>query len=313
MPDYPIIDAHVHTYPTPEIGRQAMMGFGRSDYSGTVDELLDAMARGGIQRAVMVNMTPVADMRDAALARLPQAQRQAAAEDIRRQMIGRLQRRNAWTCQVAQEHPELIPFIGLDVSMTREELRQEIEERFQQGARGPTGGDRRSARLGGIKLHPANQRFYPHDRRLWPAYERAQELGLPIIFHSGIFLMDSARDDFAQPRHFAEVLSSFPRLTAVLAHLSRGFFDDAAALARSYSNLFFDSCAAINGTEDPPTLSDDEAVAVIRKIGADRIMFGSDYPWFDPVRDAARIQRLPLSEGEKRAILFENAQRILGL
>ena len=42
-------------------------------------------------------------------------------------------------------------------------------------------------------------------------------------------------------------------------------------------------------------------------------MFGSDYPWFDPLLDAARIQRLPLGEGEKRAVLYENAERILAL
>jgi predicted TIM-barrel fold metal-dependent hydrolase len=42
-------------------------------------------------------------------------------------------------------------------------------------------------------------------------------------------------------------------------------------------------------------------------------MFGSDYPWFDPVADAERIRRLPLTDAEKRAILHDNASRILGL
>ncbi len=30
----PVIDAHVHTYPSRAIGRQAMMGSGRTDYGG---------------------------------------------------------------------------------------------------------------------------------------------------------------------------------------------------------------------------------------------------------------------------------------
>ncbi len=42
-------------------------------------------------------------------------------------------------------------------------------------------------------------------------------------------------------------------------------------------------------------------------------MFGSDYPWFDPVLDSARIQRLSLTDVEKRAVLHENAARVLGL
>lgn len=38
--DFPAIDAHVHTYRSREIGRQAMMGSGRTDYGGTPEELL---------------------------------------------------------------------------------------------------------------------------------------------------------------------------------------------------------------------------------------------------------------------------------
>ena len=211
--DFPIIDAHVHTYRSREIGRQAMMGSGRTDYGGTPDELLALMSRGRIQKAVMVNMTPVVDMFDAAVARLPAeitpAQRSREEEHIRRQMIGRLQRRNEWTCEVSREHPQLIPFIGLDPSMSAQDLVAEIDRRCDEGAHG-------------LKLHPPNQRFFPNDRRLWPAYERAQELGLPIIFHSGA--VDYAPDTgkYGHPEGYAHLLAQFPRLTVVMAHLALG-------------------------------------------------------------------------------------------
>ena len=262
------------------------------------------MSRGGIQKAVMVNMTPVLDMFDAAVAKLPAdlspSHRAEAEADLRRQMIGRLQRRNEWTCQIARQHPQLIPFIGLDPSMSAEGLVAEIDRRCDEGARG-------------IKLHPSNQRFLPTDRRLWPVYERAQELGLPIIFHAGAYALGSGRTDHAHPRHFPEVLSAFPRLTVVMAHLAFGDFAACADLARSHANVFFDCCYVINGTEERPALSDEEAAAALRQVGCDRVMFGSDYPWFDPVLDSARIQRLPLTNAEKRAVLHENAIRVLGL
>ncbi len=57
----------------------------------------------------------------------------------------------------------------------------------------------------------------------------------------------------------------------------------------------------------------EKAAAVLRQVGCDRVMFGSDYPWFDPVLDAARIQRLPLTDAEKRAVLHENAILVLRL
>jgi hypothetical protein len=302
--DFPIIDAHVHTYRSREIGRQAMTGTGRTDYGGTPDELLALMSRGGIEKAVMVNMTPVLDMFDAAVAKLPAdlnpSQRAEAEADLHRQMIGRLQRRNEWTCQVARQHPQLIPFIGLDPSMSAEDLVAEIDRRRDEGAHG-------------IKLHPPNQRFFPADRRLWPAYERAQELGLPIIFHSGAldYLPDTGK--YGQPKGYADVLAQFPRLTVVMAHLALGKFAACAGLAQAHANVFFDCCFIINGTDKPPAISDSDAVAAFRQIGCDRIMFGSDYPWYDPLLDSARIQRLPLTNAEKRAVLHENAILVLGL
>ncbi len=98
-----------------------------------------------------------------------------------------------------------------------------------------------------------------------------------------------------------------------MAHLAFGDFAACADLARAHANVFFDCCFIINGTEEQPALSDEEAAAALRQVGCDRVMFGSDYPWFDPVLDSARIQRLPLTNAEKRAVLHVNAIRVLGL
>jgi hypothetical protein len=54
-------------------------------------------------------------------------------------------------------------------------------------------------------------------------------------------------------------------------------------------------------------------MAMIRRVGPDRVLFGSDWPWHNPVKDAARIDGLPLSAEEKRLIFCENALRVLGL
>ena len=304
MSDLPAIDAHVHTYHSREIGRQAMTGTGQTDYGGTIEELLEIMAGNGIEKAVMVNMTPVVDMFEAAVAKIPPdispAERSREEERIRREMIGRLQRRNAWTCEAGRRHPQLVPFIGLDPSMSADELVTEIDSRVSEGARG-------------IKLHPPNQRFYPNDPRLAAAYRRAEEAGLPVIFHSGAFALAPRRGDHGRAEHFGELLASFPRLTVVMAHLAFGDFDACAQLARAYPNVFFDCCFVVNGVDRPPAISDEEAVAAFRRIGTDRVMFGSDYPWFDPVADAGRIRRLPLTASEKRAILHDNAVRTLRL
>jgi len=304
MPDYPIIDAHVHTFPRPDIGWQAQSGAGLSGHAGTIEELVPLMREGNISHAVMVNMTPVFEMKEAALRRqppdLPPVKLERVEAEIIREVLGRLQRRNAWTCEVARENPGLIAFISLDPIMGEEALVAEVEERASEGARG-------------IKLHPANQRFFPNDRRLWPAYARAQELGMSIITHSGAMALLDDPEHHDHPHNFRDVLRDFPRMNLVFAHMCRGFWDEVAEMMSAFPNAHLDTSGAISGIPNPFAISDEEAMTMIRRVGPDRVLFASDWPWHHPVKDAARVDRLPLSAEEKRLIFCENAKRVLGL
>jgi predicted TIM-barrel fold metal-dependent hydrolase len=304
MPDYPIIDAHIHTFPRPEIGWQAQSGAGQSGHAGTVEEFVALMREGNISKAVMVNMTPVFEMRQAALAKLPSdlpaASRAEAEEQIRLDLVARLQRRNAWTCAVASENPGLVPYLSLDPSMDGVTMVQEMNDRVKEGAKG-------------IKLHPANQRFFPNDGRLYPGYDKAQQLGLPIIAHSGAAALLQDPEEHARPANFVDVLRNFPGLTLVFAHMARGYLDETLEIMQTHPDVYLDSSGAIEGTVNPHLMPDDEAVAMIRRVGCDRVLFGSDWPWFHPIKDAQRMDSLPLSADEKRLIFSENAERALKL
>ncbi len=287
------IDSHIHTSPTAEAGTKAQQGTGRSGHTGAIEEYVTLMADGGIEAAVMVNMTPVAEMRDALVSR-GMAKDEAGAE-----AIARLRRRNAWTCEVARQYPQFIPFISVDPSMGGEGAVAELTACLSAGARG-------------IKLHPANQRYEPSDKRLWPLYEEAQRLELPIISHSGLSFGRKLAA-FASPNAFAPVLEQFPRLTLVLAHLGEGYVDESFELAGRHPNLFFDCSFAVEGSADPPLIPDDDVVAIFQRLGVERVLFASDWPWGHPIRDAERISRLPLTDDERRQILSENARRVLGV
>ena len=296
-----VIDIHTHIFPTAEIGRQAMSGRGQSGYDGTVPEVLSVMRRAGISHTVMANMTPVQEMRLAALERLPHetsAREMAAAE--RQQlagMIGRMVRRNEWTCGVAREHPELIGFIGLVPEMGPGAMLDELEDKLAKGA-------------SGFKLHPAELAFYPTNPALWPVYRRCEELGVPVLSHAGEFFlpMESAR-----LRFFLPVLEAFPRLKLVLAHLGKPDYDEARQIAATFPNAYFDTSTAITGGQHAHQLSAGESVRLIREIGVERMLFGSDFPWLSQERDIEFIAGLGLSDGERRAVLGENAARLLGL
>lgn len=301
MPQELVIDIHTHTFPNAEIGKQAMMGRGQSGYAGTIPEVLSVMQHVGISHVAMVNMTPVQEMRMAALERLPHdtsaramalAERQQLAE-----MIGRVIRRNEWTCGVSREHPELFAFIGLVPEMGSEAMLDELEDKLAKGAHG-------------LKLHPAECAFYPANPALWPVYRRCEELDLPVLAHSGEFFlpMESAR-----LRFFVPVLRAFPQLKLVLAHLGKPDFAEAREIAATFPNAYFDTSTAITGGQHDHQVPPGEEVRLIREIGVERVLFGTDFPWLSQERDFEFISRLALSDGERRAILGENAARLLGL
>jgi predicted TIM-barrel fold metal-dependent hydrolase len=60
-------------------------------------------------------------------------------------------------------------------------------------------------------------------------------------------------------------------------------------------------------------LDDETAVDLIRTIGSDKILFGSDYPWINPKKDIERINGLNISDNDKELILGVNAERLFNL
>ncbi|MBI4831779.1 MAG: amidohydrolase [Candidatus Lindowbacteria bacterium] len=302
MADYFVVDAHVHTYETPEIGIQAMGGAGQAGCNGTPEELLGILREADIAKAVQVNMTPMREMYKAAVEKLPEDERKGEHPEIIRTMSERVKRRNRWTCDLAKEHAELVAFPSVDPLMGADEMPAEVEACAKEGAKG-------------IKLHPAEGHYFPRDERLWPVYAKAQQLGLPIISHGGVFMMTDYEGgaSYTKPANFEPVLESFPKLKLVIAHLGHGFWEDSLSLAKKYPNAYFDTSAVISGVEHLEQLSDNEAVELIRKLGTDRVMFGSDYPWFSPAASLVRFLKLPLTPSEKEKILGGNAKRILGI
>jgi len=202
----------------------------------------------------------------------------------------------------------LIPFIQVEKSLGVQGMAEEISIRASQGAKG-------------VKLHPGSSHFFPNDRDLWPVYKRCVELNMPIIADSSLYegAPKGIVYGYGQPKYFAEVLADFPQLTLVLAHLGGVFWDERVELSQHYPNVYFDTAHGFSAPDRASLhpgrdLAEADAVRIIRKVGVERVMFGSDsYYINDPVLQIEQILRLDLSEDEKRMILAENAKRILGI
>jgi predicted TIM-barrel fold metal-dependent hydrolase len=279
-----IIDSHVHLFPTKDVGREILEDIrsqsGQGYYSfGTPDEYLEDMRKAGIDKGVVVSFSP----------------------------DHHLKSMNFWTVAIMRpgkskpaKYPMLLPFISVSPTMKGKTPVEELEHKLAWGMRG-------------VKIHPIAQRFAPDDERMRPVYRWLVEHDLPITAHSGKNIIEDEYVDFGEPRRWLNVLEEFPRLKLILAHLGNGFWDQTLEIARKYKQVRFDTAIAISYIHSDSTLDDNEAVEMIKEIGSDRILFGSDYPWINPVGDIERIRGLHIGQNEKDRILGGNAAALFGL
>ncbi len=104
-------------------------------------------------------------------------------------------------------------------------------------------------------------------------------------------------------------ITSFPNLTLVCAHWGGGlpFYALMPEVKQAMSNVFFDTAAS------PFLYTPQVYNQVIQLVGADKILFGSDYPLLTQSRLLKEIKSLDLPGETERLILSGNAQRLLGI
>ena len=160
---------------------------------------------------------------------------------------------------------------------------------------------RRIADLGlkGIKLHPDFQEIYPDAEDMQPIYEQAMMNSLCFVIHAG-----DRRRLYSHPERIASVARRFPSLPIVAAHMGGwSQWQVACDLLVPCANVLVDTSSTLS------FLPAEDMTRLIRAFGADRVLFGSDYPMWDPLDELGRFLALPLSDAERRAILSENALR----
>ena len=156
--------------------------------------------------------------------------------------------------------------------------------------------------LKGIKLHPDTQQVNADDPRLMNIYEIAQAKGLPVILHAGDY-----RYDYSHPRRIKKVLRAFPDLRVNAAHFG-GW--SVFALAVEYlqdENCFMDLSSAYE------FLGLRRSRELIDLYGTDRLMFGSDYPSWDPQQELDRTRALRYGLEDFQKLTWHNAERFLGI
>jgi len=165
--------------------------------------------------------------------------------------------------------------------------------------------------LKGLKFHPPMFKVAINDPKAKELYRVAEELGAPVLFHTGVHGW-ILKEYF--PILIDEVAQQYPKLPIIIEHVGgTAFFNQALAVLQNNSNCY----AGITTTlrEDSPwRISDDQLGCLLKIIGADRIIYGTDFPFndFNGIKEDIRIiDTLPLSSEEKEKIWGKNLLQLL--
>ena len=158
-----------------------------------------------------------------------------------------------------------------------------------------------------VKIHPLFQRFALDDPRLWEIFE-AFGSDYAVITHVGEG-GDEVTNGLSSPRMIRDIARQFPDLRLMACHFG-GYkiLDDAEEMLAGAD--------VVLETSWPPSLSTlrpERVKGLIRKHGAERIVFGSDWPMTSPVEEIRAIEALGLSDDETRSILSGTLAGVLGL
>lgn len=161
----------------------------------------------------------------------------------------------------------------------------------------------RGARV--LKLHPTVQAFYPDAPELMTIYEAAERLGLVVFFHGGrAGIEPEARRRYAMPRHYEEAFARFPGLRFVVGHGGARDGEAMLDLAVRFENVWL----GLHG--QGVTRLDD----MIRRTGGERLVFGTDWPFYHLAATLAKVLIVTDSADRRRlrpALLRGNAEALL--
>lgn len=171
-------------------------------------------------------------------------------------------------------------------------MRAQLDEQVRLGVRG-------------IKVHPTVQLVRPDDARALKLYRLCAERGLPILWHCGPVDIEPRLGRYlSQVRHYEKAVAESPSTTFVLGHSGALQMEVAIEIARRYPNVWMEL-----SSQGVPNLQ-----RLLDVLGEDRLLFGSDWPFYHQAIPLAKV--LMVTEGEPAArdkLLWRNAERLLGL
>lgn len=156
----------------------------------------------------------------------------------------------------------------------------------------------------GLKLHPRHQHLSADDERIVPVVEKAAELKVPVAICGSQWKHAPLRDQL--PLNLDVLAKRVPEAKIILCHGGGFHFMDALVVAIANDNVYLETSISMKYFQNTPF--EDQYMFTLRKIGAGRVVYGSDHPE-DPVKTCYERSTEILS---KHGFSDNNQQQILG-
>lgn len=162
--------------------------------------------------------------------------------------------------------------------------------------------------LRGIKLHPDYQKMFFDDEKYIRVMDYAANKGLGIIVHAGedVGLPDTIH---CTPDMILNVWKHIQPEKLILAHMGGWRLWDEVEEKIVGLPLYLDTAVVLN-SKFPVKLSDEQFRRMVRNHGADKILYGTDSPWYEQCQALEDFDNANLERREKEMILGENANRL---
>lgn len=145
----------------------------------------------------------------------------------------------------------------------------------------------------GMKLHPDLNEYPITGPRYDAVWDAARDRGMPVLVHTW------TGSTFDDPSMFREIAEKHPDVAIMLAHAGAtpNGYEVAAQLTRTYPNLYLEICGTF--------MTSSWLRRLVDVAGADRVIYGSDFPFIDLRYSIGRVLHAGLDDEQLRLVLAE--------
>ena len=159
----------------------------------------------------------------------------------------------------------------------------------------------------GVKIHPDYQETFINDEKYVRIMECAKEYDLIVVTHAGFDCGYKDQPIRCTPVLAKELIRRVPHSKFVLAHMGANTLYDSVSKTLCDEDVYFDTAYVLR------FIGKEKFLELLRKKGADKILFASDSPWSDIGNDAEILRSFALEKSVEDKIFYQNAKNLLGL